>query len=970
MESKIYYPHHCHLASGSIGDSILRIPDFVKKAKEYGLKHLTMTDHGSLSAMYAFCDECIKQGIEPIVGMEAYECEDKSLKDKEHKGYNHLILLAKNQEGIQNLFQIHNRAATEGFYYKPRTDLDDLYEYGKGIIGMSACVQGTIPQAILNDDADRAMEYVKVYTECFDSFYLELQPGCFDRQLAVNDGLVQIHEETGIPLVITNDVHYLDAEDYLIHDAHVKLCRSHDDDEKIRIDDENLVYPDTCYWFMNAEALRKSVVRSDCVTDEIVEVALENTAHIAAACNVELQDSLRMPKFRVEVGRTEKEVLYETCYKSLMEVIQDKDNPQEYVDRLERELAVIDKKGFNGYFLIVQDYVNWAREKGIPVGPGRGSAAGSLVNYTLGISQPDPIEHKLMFERFLDEHRAAVPDIDVDFSESEAGGRDTMFQYICEKYGRDKCARVSTLGIRKSRSAIQDAARILGTESSEGIRISKMVPQVYYGDDGEKMTDLDLATALEASGELAAEQKKNPELFDLAIKLEGLPRTTSIHAAGILVSPDSLLDKMPLVQTKKEEDVPATSLNLDDAERQRIKFDMLGVKILSVLHNAEENAGFTFDWRNKKLYEDREVWEAIGSRNTDGMFQVSSRLYKDRMPRLAPKTIDELAACLALVRGPCISAKADEVYMQILEGKKPVQKIDPIYDEVTAETNGILLYQEQILKVTNAYGFTMSESYGLMKMAQKKKVKALKEFRPQFIEKAVQTGSNEIAANKVYDTIVAAGAYSFNKSHAVSYAMITYATAYMKVHYPAEFMAAYLTYTYTDAKSQKNRKETGASVVIDDCRRMGIGFLPADCNNSGWEFTAEDGKIRIGMCAIKGFGKKAAHAIMECRPLTAIQDIYNNGYGKKDFNITAVRLGIFSGLFDCILDKPHMDAFVEYREERLGRKASEDDDIKINGETISAETTEQEVEKMIFEAQFMTDPVNDMEPVGFAKLRE
>lgn len=397
---------------------------------------------------------------------------------------------------------------------------------------------------------------------------------------------------------------------------------------------------------------------------------------------------------------------------------------------------------------------------------------------------------------------------------------------------------------------------------------------------------------------------------------------------------------------------------------------MLGVKILSVLHNAEENAGFTFDWRNKKLYEDEEVWEAIGSRNTDGMFQVSSRLYKDRMPRLAPKTIDELAACLALVRGPCISAKADEVYMQILEGKKPVQKIDPIYDEVTAETNGILLYQEQILKVTNAYGFTMFESYGLMKMAQKKKVKALKEFRPQFIEKAVQTGSNEIAANKVYDTIVAAGAYSFNKSHAVSYAMITYATAYMKVHYPAEFMAAYLTYTYTDAKSQKNRKEAGPATTIDDCRVMGLKFLPVDCNKSDRDFKVEDGKIRIGMCAIKGFGEKHAQIIVESRPIDKIDNIFEGGCEPKDFNIAAIRIGIFSGLFDSILYKPRMDAYIEYLEEH-DKDVPETDEVKITRNfTVTRDTSEQELEEALFEAAFISDPINDMERIGFAKLRK
>ena len=964
-----YYSLHVHTAAGSVGDSVLRIKEYVERGKEYGLDSLTITDHGSLSAMYAFADECKEQGIKPIIGMEAYTCDDNIKQESRERG--HLVLLAKSNAGLKNLMNIHNNAWSQGFYYKPRTDAVHLQMWGQGIIALSACVSGDIPKAILAGNMEEAIEIARFFSEIFDEFYLELQPGSFERQLKVNDGVVQIHEATGIPMVITNDVHYLNADDYHTHDCHVKLCRSHDDDEEISIDDDELVYPDTCYWFMSAKDVKEAIEHSEYVTDEIIEEALRNTERIAKSCNVETPEGLRMPKFAVEAGKTERETLYEMCYKNLMEIIQDKDNPQEYVDRLERELSVIDKKGFNGYFLIVQDYVNWAKGKGIPVGPGRGSAAGSLVNYALGISVADPIKHKLMFERFLDEHRASVPDIDVDFGASASGNRDTMFDYICERYGHDKCARVSALGIRKSRSAIKDAARLLGMEPAEANEISKMIPQVYYGDDGEKTVDLDLTTALEASEELAAEQKKNPTLFDLALKLEGLPRTTTIHAAGILVSPDSLADVMPLIQTKKEgESVLATSLTLDDAERLLVKFDMLGVKILSVLDRAQKSANFTFDWRNEKLYEDKDVWAVIGSRATEGLFQISSRLYKDRMPRLAPKTIDELAACLALVRGPCISAKADETYMRILEGKQKIEAIDPIYDEITRETKGILLYQEQIIKMAHAYGFDMSDAYGLMKMAQKKKVKMLQEFRPQFVEKAMATGSSKSAANRVYDTIVKAGEYSFNASHAVSYALITYATAYMKVHYPAEFMAAYLTYAYTDAKSQKNRKEAGPATIIDDCRAMGLKFLPVDCNKSDWDFKVEDGKIRIGMCAIKGFGEKHAQVIIESRPVDKIDDIFEGGCEPKDFNIAAIRIGIFSGLFDSILDKPRMDAYIEYLEEH-DKDVPDADEVKISRAfTVTLDTSAQELEEALFEAAFISDPINDMERIGFAKLRK
>lgn len=395
MESRLYYPHHAHLASGSIGDSILRIPDYVKRAKEYGLKHLTMTDHGSLSAMYAFCDECQKQGIEPIVGMEAYECEDKSLKDKEHRDYNHLILLAKNWEGMQNLFQIHNHAAIEGFYYKPRTDKKDLEKYGRGLIGMSACIAGTIPQAILHDDLDKAISLVQQYKEFFDLFYLEIQPGRFKEQIIVNDGLVLLGQETNTPLIATNDIHYLNPEDYRVHDYHVKLGRSSDNKKEIT---DELIYPDTCYWFMDRHAMCSNFIYTDVVTQGVVEEALDNTIVVAESCKTELSSEMHMPAYPTENGKSEEETLYEMCFERLNKIIQNKPNPEVYVDRLLRELEVIKQKGFCGYFLVVQDYINWARDHGIPVGPGRGSAAGSLVSNVLGISQPDPIKYELMFE--------------------------------------------------------------------------------------------------------------------------------------------------------------------------------------------------------------------------------------------------------------------------------------------------------------------------------------------------------------------------------------------------------------------------------------------------------------------------------------------------------------------------------------------------------------------------------------------
>ena len=950
MESKIYYPHHCHLASGSIGDSILRIPDFVKRAKEYGLKHLTMTDHGSLSAMYAFCDECIKQGIEPIVGMEAYECEDKSIKDKEHRGYNHLVLLAKNHEGIQNLFQIHNRAATEGFYYKPRTDLDDLYEYGKGIIGMSACVQGTIPQAILNNDFERACDYIGAYKECFDSFYLELQPGHFDEQLLINDGLVLLAQETETPLIVTNDIHYLDAEDYKVHDYHVKLGRKSN-----KAITEELIYPDTVYWFMSYDDIVNSFEYTENVTREVIEEAIRNTSVVANECKAEFSSEIHMPAYPVAEDETEEQKLYEMCFERLDKVIQDKENPEEYIDRLLRELEVIVNKGFAGYFLVVQDYINWARDNGIPVGPGRGSAAGSLVANVLGISQADPIKHGLMFERFLDPCRVATPDVDTDFG---AQDRDKMFEYAVKKYGYDHCALVSTFHMRKAKGAIRDAARVLGYEPEVGDELAKLIPQVIYGDDDDKMTDLSIEDTLKAVPEFKALADEHSDVVKLAQQLEGLPSSAGIHAAGILVSPVSFLDRMPLIMPNKE-GVLATSLNLDDAEKNFVKFDFLSLALLAVIKGTENDVGWNFDYRNETLFEDKEVWELISSRNTTGVFQVSSKIYKDRMPRLAPSNLDELAACLALVRGPCISNKMDELYMQIIEGRQEIRKIHPVYDEVMESTNGIMIFQEQIIKLIVAFGFDLPTGYTVMKYAQKKKVEKLKEFRPKFVAQAALKACDEDTANKIFDMIVDAGLYSFNMAHAVSYGLITYVSAYLKTHYPLEYMKNLLTNAYS-----RGEKDSYAE-ILNDCRRMGIKFLPPDINKSDWEFTIEDGSIRVGMCAIKGFGEKAAEQVMANRPFLSLEDLLDR-IEKKSFNKKVVNIACFSGLLDEIEGIERMDIYYKYMDIR-GEEPEETLTFS-KGFSVNVAGSGFEFEEAILGGAFTADPANELESFGWREM--
>lgn len=913
-----FYPLHAHTSVGSIGDSVLGIKDYVQRAKDYGLDALAVTDHGSMSGMLSFVRECRENDIKPIIGMEAYVVPNNDIVyQKENKckkgAAHHLVLLAKNNEGLKNLLRIHNQAATDGYYYEARTDWDHLLQWGSGIIALSACVGGEIPQAILAGDMERASDIALFYRECFDEFYLELQPGAFIEQAYVNDALVQMAEKLDIPLVVTNDIHYLNYEDAERHNYHVKLAR------KMQDVDGSFVYPDDCYWFMDAKRLMATFYYGDTVTEEVVRDAIKMTGEIAAKCTLDFESKVFMPAFPVKDGETEEEHLSRLCYDRLSLLVEGKPNPQEYADRLAYELDVIAKKGFCGYFLIVADYVEWAKKNGIPVGPGRGSAAGSLVTFLLGICQVDPIKYGLLFERFLDPHREAIPDIDIDFSPGE-GGRDRMFRYAVERYGYDHCALVSTIGMRKAKGAVHDAARILGYKPQLGNEIAKLIPTVYYGDDGEKTVDMSIPESIEAVPALKKYQKSHSDILSLASRLEGLPSSCGIHAAGILISPVSLLDRVPLIRPNKE-GVLATSLTLSDAETSYVKFDFLSIGSLDVLKQTEDDAGWHFDYQDDRLYEDEAVWDVIGSSHTVGLFQISSKTYRDRMPRLKPRSIKELAACLALVRAPSISAKTDEVYMRIVEGRKEVEKIHPLYDAIMAETNGIMIYQEQIMKLVVAFGMDLTTGYRIVKLSAKKKLEKLEEYRQKFLLLAKEKNCSEETAHRIFDMIVKSGEYSFNAAHAVSYALLTYASAYLKVHYPLQFMRNLLTYTYEKSKDDEYM------TVLKDCIRQGIDFLPADVNYSDWAFTTEDGKLRVGLCAVKGLGEKAAALISSLRKEKgSFHDLSTFIYAVEEekcgriFNKKVFTAMIFSGLFDTVsAETTRKQLFEEYLEAR-GKK--------------------------------------------------
>ena len=878
----MYYPLHVHTALGSIGDSILRISDYVQRAKEIGLTVLTITDHGSLAAMYSFIEECQKADIKPIIGMEAYEVDDATVKDKH---FNHLVLIAKNNDGLKNLLQIHNDAYDRGFYYKPRTDREALKRWGKGIIALSACVKGSIPQAILEGNVEKCIEQLKFYQSVFDDFYFELQPGTFEDQVTVNDTLVYLSQELNVPVVVTNDIHYLNATDAVTHDYHVKLGRKKD---KEKISEEGMIYPDACYWVMTEDDIISAFTKTEYVTEDIIRQGLKNAVLISQSCNCSYNIKVTMP-----VIDDAEEKLQQLCYDQLNVIAQTKRRPQTYVDRLERELSVISQKGFCSYFLIVHNYVTWAKNNGIKVGPGRGSAAGSLVSYLLGISAADPIRYNLLFERFLDPEREAIADVDIDFSTT---GRDKVIKYLVETYGENNCAQIAAIHTRKAKASVKDAARILGWPVKLADTISKLIPTVAYDDDGNKESDLDIKSSCSLVPELQKYRELYPDIFNLATELEGLPSSSSTHAAGIVISPYDIRGTIPLVKGTNP-DIKATSLSLDDAEKLLIKFDLLALNTLDVIQKVEQAAGVIFDYANND-FSDSNVWNVIDYKYVAGVFQIASPTYRKRMWRLKPRSIESLAACLALLRGPCISAGLDEDYMLIKEGKKKVQLVHPIYDRVTKNTNGIILYQEQVMELAVDFGLSLSEGYRIVKACAKKKLEEVKLYRERFLEEAVKRNCDITTASKIFDLVEKSSAYSFNKSHSISYALICYCTAWLKYYYTDIFTTVLLTDKFANGKTAE------FTSLINDTKGIGYSFLPVDINKSSYEFTIEDGKIRMGFCAVKGLGDKAVTALLKARQtlgtVSGLQQFIDT-VEKKSFNKNKIILSIFAGLFDSFL---------------------------------------------------------------------
>ncbi|ADG83172.1 DNA polymerase III subunit alpha [Thermincola potens] len=833
---------HLHVHTEySLLDGAARIRDLVSAAAEKGMKALAVTDHGSMFGVIDFYKACKKAGIKPILGCEVYVAP-RSMDDREpgrDDANYHLVLLAENETGYKNLLHIVSEAYTRGFYYKPRTDKAALRKHSEGLIALSACLGGEIATAIVNGQSDKARAAAREYEDIFGkgNFFLELQDHGLENQRMVNMELVKIGRELNIPLVVTNDVHYVRKSDAEVQD--VLLCigtgRTMEDADRME--------------FGTSEFYLKDAREMALLAGEYPE-ALANTVNIAARCNVEFDFSQNyLPDYMIPEGHTVESYLRQLCLDGLKKRYPNAG--EEVRRRLEYELQVINDMGFPGYFLIVWDFVRFAREKGILVGPGRGSAAGSLVAYTLGITNIDPLKYDLLFERFLNPERVTMPDIDIDFCYEK---REEVIRYVIERYGADRVAQIITFGTMAARAAIRDVGRALNMPYAEVDRVAKMIP-------GELGMTLD--KALEASPELRELYETEPKvhkLVDMARAIEGMPRHASTHAAGVVIGREPLTRYLPLYRSS--DGVVTTQFAKETVEEiGLLKMDLLGLRTLTVIGDAvniiKHTTGDEIDIDNIPL-DDRATYEMLGRGDAIGVFQLESSGMRAILKELKPEVLDDIIALVALYRPGPLGSGMVEDFIRRKHGQSEIKYLHPALEPILKDTYGVILYQEQVMRIaSDLAGFTLGEADLLRRAMGKKKPEVIAGLRNQFIEGARKNNIEETIAGQIFDLMEYFAGYGFNKSHSAAYALVSYQTAYLKANYPVAYMAALLT--SVAGSSDK------VAVYIEECKRMGIDILPPDINESLVNFTVVGDKIRFGLAAVKNVGRQAIEHIIAVR---------------------------------------------------------------------------------------------------------
>ncbi|MBC7248474.1 MAG: DNA polymerase III subunit alpha [Actinobacteria bacterium] len=864
----------------SLLDGAARIPALVTAAREAGFEALAITDHGAMYGVIPFYKEAVKEGLKPIIGVEAYVTPGSRFERrpvKEEPNY-HLLLLAEDETGYRNLMKLVTLSYMEGYYYKPRMDKEILREYGKGIIALSACVKGELASYLLADDYEGAKRAASEYLAIFGdgNFYLEIMDHSLPEEKKVNPGLVQIGKELGIGLAASNDLHYVRRDDHIHHD--VLLCiqtnSTLDQEDRLR--------------FSNDQFYLKSYDEMSRLFREYPE-ALSNTAEIAARCNVELEfGRYLLPKYQVPEGYDLDAYLEKLAWEGLRRRYGEV--TPELEERLRKELAVIRDMGFSGYFLIVWDFIKFAKEAGIIVGPGRGSAAGSLVSYCLGITTVDPIRYGLLFERFLNPSRRTMPDIDIDFCYKR---RPEVIDYVSGKYGKDRVAQIVTFSTMAARAAIRDAGRVYNLEYGKVDRLAKMVP--------EKL-NITLDEALETSPELRDAYETDElarRIIDTARNLEGIIRQDSIHAAGVVIADDELCNYTPLQRRGAEEEVVT---QYDMAAVQAIgllKMDFLGLRTLTVIGDTLENLrrtrGIELDIDGIPL-EDPNTFDLLQRGDTVGVFQLESPGMRSLLQDLRPERFEDLIAVLALYRpGPLRSGMVKD-YVDHRHERRALKYLHPDLEPILNQTRGIILYQEQIMQLAvELAGYSLSEADGLRAVVAKSKAEEMKVHRDKFVEGMVAKGYQRGLAEKLFGLIEHFGEYGFNKSHSTAYAFISYQTAYLKAHYPKEFMAALLS-SVTGNKDK-------VQVFVNEARKMGIKVLPPDINESFKEFTPVEEGIRFGLSAVRNLGESAADRIIAARreggPYRSLYDFCRR-IGQGVVNKRSLESLIKSGAFDYL----------------------------------------------------------------------
>lgn len=845
----------------SLLDGAIRLPDLMKRAKELGMDSVAMTDHGNMFGAIHFQLAAQKAGVRPIIGCEVYVAPGDR-RDKEHRPgqaiANHLVLLAKDLTGYHNLVRMVSAGFTEGFYYKPRIDMELLRRHSQGLIAMSACLQGKVPQLMMAGREDQAEAAARELAEVMGegNFFIELQDAGLAEQKKLNPGLIDLANRLGLGCVATNDCHYLRREDHEAHD--VLLCiqtgKTVDAPDRMKL---------------SGEIYFKSPQEMADLFPEMPE-AISNSVDIAQRCEMEIPlGQLRFPVFHLDNGETADDRLRREAQEGLKKRIQELTqrgqavDRQEYADRLAYELDVLCQMGFPGYFLVVADFINWAKDSGIPVGPGRGSAAGSLVAYSMRITDLDPIRYNLIFERFLNIERKSMPDIDVDFCYNRRG---EVIEYVTQKYGADHVSQIITYGTMQARAVLRDVGRALNVPYAEVDQIAKLVPAKL---------GISLDEALDSEPRLKERMDADPlvrKLLDIARSLEGLPRHASTHAAGVVIGDVPLDQVVPLYRGTGEENV--TQFDMKCVEKAGlIKFDFLGLKTLTVIALAVEmvranhDPGFAIEDVD---LEDLATYELLSRGDTTGVFQLESSGMKELLAKLRPEVFEDVIALVALYRpGPLESGMVDD-FVARKHGTKKVAYALPQLEPVLKETYGVIVYQEQVMEIARRLaGYSLGEGDILRRAMGKKDPQVMSQQKERFLEGSLDNGIARSAASDLFDLIEKFAGYGFNKSHSAAYALIAFQTAYLKAHYPLEFMASLLTSEVNDTDK--------VMAHIGECRERGLTVQPPDINLSGIDFTVADQAIRFGLAAVKNVGRGAVEAIIQAReeggPFSGLHDL-------------------------------------------------------------------------------------------------